>query len=233
MRLYQPFFRRALNFLCACTGFGCFRTKICRGIAPFALLLFLLITLYPCPLTAQNVYSKVIVNKQMKDTFSFATRWEYSPNVFKNEVTGEFESCCGDSITPKDTAHLFYTASCYTNVQGGYNIQYCYAKKQQGGLVLKLADGLPAYASDFLLYIRNDSFYFQPRTIYPLYYPGQKITYQITKQHLVLNTIHPRAGEVIMGYADLVFVEKVTLPGRGIKKHTFYVKGYIRTTLPR
>jgi len=194
---------------------------------------FLLVILCSGRSEAQQMYSKVTVNKHMKDTFSFASRWQYAPDVFKDEATGEFKSCCGDSITPKDTAHLFYTASCFTNVQGEYKIQYCYAEKKQGKLVLKLAGGLPAYAGEFLLHIRGDSFYFQPRTIYPLYYPGQKITYQITKQRLVLNTTHPAPGDVIMGYTDLVFVEKITLPGRGFKAHTYYVKGYIRTALPR
>jgi len=39
---------------------------------------------------AQTKYSKVSVDKQMQDTFSFAKRWDYSWEIFKDDSTGEF-----------------------------------------------------------------------------------------------------------------------------------------------
>ncbi len=76
---------------------------------------------------AQTIFSRVSVERKMKDTFSFAKQWDYSWEVFKDDSTGEFKRHDGQSITPADKAHLFYTANCLTNVQGGYNIQYCFA----------------------------------------------------------------------------------------------------------
>lgn len=165
----------------------------------------------------------------MKDTFSFASQWDYGDEVFKDEKTGKLTRCCGDTLKPEDTAHLFYTARCYTNVQGGYSISYCYASREKEDLVLKLEDGLPAYGSQFFFYVRGDSFYFQPKIIYPLYNPAQKVSYQVTKQALTLNTSNATPGDIIMGYVDAEFVEKITVPGRTTKRNTYYLKGYIRT----
>ena len=102
--------------------------------------------------------------------------------VYKDDSTGKFFTL-GD---PVDTTHLFFTANCSTNVQGGYEIRYCFADRIKDNIVLTFSDGLPAYASEYYSYITADSFYFRPRTIYPLKSHGEKISYQVTKQQLTL-----------------------------------------------
>lgn len=169
----------------------------------------------------------------MRDTFSFAKQWDYSWEVFKDDSTGEFTRNGGQAITPADTAHLFYTANCLTNFQGGYNIRYCFADQGKDFITLTFSDGLPAYASEFYLYIKGDSFYFKPTTTYPIRTPGQKISYKVTKQNLRLNNNNYKIGDTIIGYVDAEFIETVSVPKKGTKENKFYLKGYIRTTLKR
>ncbi len=109
---------------------------------------------------AQTKYSKVSVDRQMKDTFSFAKQWDYSWEVFKDDSTGEFTRNDDQSLTPADTAHLFYTANCFTNIQGGYDIRYCFADHNKGIITLTFSDGLPAYASEFYSLCQGRQFLF-------------------------------------------------------------------------
>ncbi|MEG4904754.1 MULTISPECIES: hypothetical protein [unclassified Microcoleus] len=180
-----------------------------------------------------KTFSKVLVDKHLKDTFSFAKNWDYSWEVFKDDSTGEFSKNDDEPITPADTAHLFFTANCSTNVQGGYDIRYCFANKTKDGLILIFSDGLPAYASEFYVHIQGDSFYFEPQTVYPALIPGQKTSYQVTKQRLMLNKSRYSLGDIIIGYVDMEFTETVSIPEKGTQKDTFYLRGYIRTGLKR
>jgi hypothetical protein len=181
---------------------------------------------------AQTKYSKFLVDRQMEDTFSFANNWDYSWEVFKDDSTGEFIKNCCEPLVPRDTAHLFYTANCLTNVQGGYDIRYCFATQSKGIITLKFLDGLPAYASEFYCYIKSDSFYFEPNTIYPVINLSEKISYQVTMQRLILSKSKYGSGDIIIGYVDAEFIETVSLK-KETQKHKFYLRGFIRTPLIR
>lgn len=182
---------------------------------------------------SQTKYAKVSVNRQMKDTFSFAKQWDYSWEIFKDDSTGEFTRSDDQPLMPADTVHLFYTANCFTNVQGGYSIRYCFSLQSKDVITLTFSDGLPAYASEFHFYIKSDSFYFKPKTVYPMYIPGQKISYRVTKQKLTLNKNMFEIDDTIIGYVDAEFIETVSVPKKGIKQNKFYLRGYIRTPLKR
>jgi hypothetical protein len=184
-------------------------------------------------LLAQAKYSKLSVDRQMKDTFAFAKQWDYSWEVFKDDSTGEFTRNDDQPVTTGDTAHLFYTANCLTNVQGGYNIRYCFADQSKEVIRLTFSDGLPAYASEFYFYLKDDSFYFKPKIIYPVRISGQKISYQVTKQKLTLNKNKYIIGDKIIGYVEAEFIEIVSVPNKGTEKRTFYLRGHIRTPLKR
>ena len=177
---------------------------------------------------AQTVYTPIKVDTTLKDTFSFATLWKYDWEVMK-DADGKFTRTDDRPITPADTLHYFYTANCTTNVQGGYNINYCQAQKQKQQLILTFSDGLPAYASTFRAYIRNNRFYFSPAIVYPLLIPGQHITYTVTKQNLTVSKSNYKSGDLLLGYIDVTFIEKVSVPGKLIQIHEYYFKGFIRT----
>lgn len=180
---------------------------------------------------AQAKYSKFSVDQKMKDTFSFAKQWDYSWEVFKDDSTGEFTRNNDQPLTPADTVHLFYTANCLTNVQGGYGIRYCFANKNKSIITLTFSDGLPAYASKFYFYIKGDSFCFKPKIMYPKRIAGQKVSYQVTKQKLILNNTIYKIGDQIIGYVDVEFIETLAMSKTATRQHKFFLRGYIRTPL--
>jgi len=92
-------------------------------------------------------------------------------------------------------------------------------------------DGLPAYASEFYVYIKSDSFYFQPKTTYPMYMPRQNISYHVTNQKLTLNKTSYLMSELILGFIDAEFIETISAPNKKTQSHTFYLKGFFKTPL--
>ena len=180
---------------------------------------------------AQTTFSKIAVDGKMKNKFSFTKKWAYSWDVFKDDRTGKFSKNDGQKIVRGDTAHLFFTANCQTNIQGGYTIKYCYANKNKDTITLVFSDGLPAYASEFYVYITGDSFACEPKTIYESFLPGHKITYEVLKQKLVLNKHRYAMNDIIKGYIDFEFIEIYSVPNEGIEKSSLYLRGYFKTPL--
>ena len=182
---------------------------------------------------AQKTYSPISVDTKMKDSFSFTKKWGYPWDVFKDNRTGKFSKNGGQKILRGDTAHLFFTANCYTNVQGGYNIKYCYANRNKDTITLVFSDGLPAYASEFYVYITRDSFTCEPKTMYESLLPGHKITNEVSKQKLVLNKPGYAINDIIKGYIDIEFIEIYSVPNKEPEKSNFYLRGYFKTPLKR
>ena len=94
-----------------------------------------------------------------------------------------------------------------------------------------MEDGRPAYASEFSVYIVGNRFYLEPKTIYPAHKRGQKITYTIEKQKLILNSSDFKPDDVLMGYIDAEFVEKTDIPGKPVYSNKLYIKGSFRTEI--
>src|ERR1700747_1575032 len=74
---------------------------------------------------------KIAIAEEPFYVFGFTKHWAYPWYITKDD-NGKFSSAEDVKITAKDTAHLFYTASCSTNVQGGYEIRYCAASRVDG-----------------------------------------------------------------------------------------------------
>lgn len=195
------------------------------------ILTFILILTSMFTVHSQCKYSKISIAPQMKDSFSFALKWDYSWDISKDEETGQFTKISEGPVLAEDTIHWYHTAHCTTNVQGGYELRYCYADKRRDTLVLTFADGLPAYASEFYFFINGDSFFFRPKTIYPSYIRDEEFSYEITKQVLTLNRNDPAPGNLIIGHLDVEFIERYSAPGKKNSERKFYLKGYLRTTL--
>lgn len=178
-------------------------------------------------LPAQPIRNKVVVDRQMKDTFTFTKQWAYYWMVMKDDA-GKFTKTDGEVLTPADTAHLYFTANCITNIQGGYAIRYCYAQKRGNTIKLLFADGSPAYGNEFYCYIKHDSFYFKPAVSYPLYIPGERINYRVTHQQLTVNKPAYAIGDTLIGYINVEFIETASAPGHATQKRKLYLKGYIK-----
>lgn len=179
-------------------------------------------------LFAQTKRTKIAVDRQMKDTFSFTNLWAYYWMVMKDD-NGRFTKTDGEPLTASDTAHLYYTANCVTNIQGGYSIRYCEAQKNKNGIRLVFTDGLPAYGSEFYCYLHRDSFYFKPSVSYPMFIPGERIEYAVTKQKLTIQKLVYALGDTLVGYINVEFVETASAPGHKAQKTKLYLKGYIKT----
>ena len=151
--------------------------------------------------------------------------------MFKDEETGAFTKADESPVTPADTAHLYFTADCETDVQGGYRVRYCYAQTYKNNMLLTFTDGLPAYASNFYIDIKNDSFTFRPMTIYPSWDPNEKIVSKISRQKLILDNKNYLPGDTIKGFIDAAFIEEVHTPGKPTRFFTYYFRGYFKTLL--
>jgi hypothetical protein len=179
---------------------------------------------------SQVPVASVKVDRQLQDTFSFTKKWDYDWDILKDD-NGKFYAADGRKIKDRDTVHLYFTANCSTNVQGGYLIRYCYADQTGDTMRLVFSDGLPAYASSFNLYIVRDTFYFKPVTIYPVNMNRQKFVYETSKQQLTLNKNNYRNGDRVMGTIDIEFMEKFTAPTAESSTRAYYLRGCFSTPL--
>lgn len=180
---------------------------------------------------AQTKYSKVTIDRNLKDTFSFEDQWDYPENIVKNESSGKLTRYDDKPLQRGDTTHLFFTANCKTNVQGGFAVRYCFATKNKETIILKFSDEQGDFASEFYAYIKGDSFFFRPETLYPMITRGEKISYRVTKQKLILNKDSYVTGDTIIGYIDCEFIETYSAPIRKTESHKIYLRGYVRTLI--
>jgi len=173
---------------------------------------------------------KVVVQAVPADSLAFTSGWGYHWYMIKQgDVT--FENTNGTKLKAEDTAHLYFTSHCETNVQGGYAVQYCYASIKKGVIKLNFLDGMPTYSSQYNVFIKGDSFYCKAKTVYPISSVGEKII-DITKQQtLVLDKQKYEVGDTLKGYINFTFRETSRAPGRKTYNYTYYFKGFFCTLL--
>jgi len=179
--------------------------------------------------TQPHITKTIVFKRATKDSFAFANNWDYPAGLIKDDG-GKFHKRTDREITKKDTSHLYFTAHCRTNVQGGYAIRYCYAKRKAGGIGLSFLDGEPAYASEINVFILEGKFTFTSKIIYPELSTGSKVIYKVTASKLFLYNKHYNASKEISGYIDAEFTETMLLKGK-IEKHQYYLKGYFKAPI--
>lgn len=178
-----------------------------------------------------KAYFPVMIGKTAKTNFSFIEKWAYPWYVIK-QAGDKFENTFGNKISKTDTLHLYFTANCKTNVQGGYTLKYCYAVKNKTGIIsLNFADGLPAYANEYHIYIQNNKYCFEPKLIYADVVAGQKKTYRIVKSKLIFNQEDYNTAKSLSGYIDTEFTETITEPTKKPLNNTYYFRGYFKTKI--
>jgi hypothetical protein len=182
----------------------------------------------------KNPFSKIVFDSLLIDSFTFHKNWDYPEGIYKDEVTGKFDSNYGDKITKKDTAHLFYTASCTTSVQGGYDLHYAYAYYTVDSfLLIRIEDGLPAYASHYDIIIKGDSFYCKPKTIYPMRVEGEKIYYKIIQQELKFKKAIRLQSKNNLAIFNIQFEEITKIPNKPKHINMHFLRGIIRTPIKK
>ncbi len=196
--------------------------------------IFLILIVLTCPFKTNGQAShkaKLSIDAAMVDTaFAFTSQWAYPWYVIK-EKDGTFSNNFNEKITAADTAHLFFTANCQTNVQGGYTVNYCNASTKSNKTTLHFTGGQPAYGGNFYVYIKGDSFYFKPTVAYTVTTYGEKSIFIINNQNLQLNKKNYTQGDTIMGYINCSFTQLTTIPGKRRQKQELYFKGYFCTVL--
>ncbi len=164
------------------------------------------------------------------DSLAFTNGWWYPWYTVKHQ-DGTFENTFGSELKAVDTAHLYFTSHCETNVQGGYEVRYCYASIKKGVIKLNFSDGAPAYGSEYHVFIKRDSFYCKAYTIYPISDGGEKITSLTKQQTLALDKQKYVPGDTLKGYINFTFRETSSAPGRRPYSHTYYFRGFFCTRL--
>lgn len=173
-------------------------------------------------------YAKIDIKAQPAGNFSFTKNWAYPWYIIKDEQTGTFTSNFNEPVKKEDTAHLFFTANCNTNVQGTYHIRYCTAEKIEDTVMLTFSDGMPAYASNFYIKIIHGQCSFTPQLVFP---GSQAVTkgYTVKKQQLILNKTNYSYNDLLMGYLNMEFV----LQEKKKSQKTYYLRGYFKTLVSK
>ena len=173
-------------------------------------------------------YYPIIIKKEPNKAFSFTKKWDYPSDVTKDDK-GRWEKADGDTIKKQDTAHLYFTANCKTNVQGGYRIRYCKIVKTAQNIILTFSDGLPAYASSFVVSIKKQKFTFEPDIIYPVVKRGVSSVYKVVQCKLTLYEQNYFTSKMLSGYIDADFSEKVSSTKTDrLNKYNF--RGYFKVS---
>ena len=156
-------------------------------------------TCYFQPIFGQAIYkAKFGVDTTMRDTFAFTKHWAYPEGIWKDE--SGFHNLTDEKITPKDTVHIYFTASAKDKRSPNDSVRYCYATKKAGTIKLMFDGELPGYFVEHTVYIKGDSFFVKPSFSYEITTGGEQMTYPIQQQQLTLNKKRYRLGDTIIGY---------------------------------
>jgi hypothetical protein len=174
--------------------------------------------------------TQIIVDKDFADTLTFDSGWDY-PWYIVHDKSGHFENTLGNSISQSDTVHLFHSANCTTNHQGEHQIRYCVASMLHDTLRLVFMPELPAYASSMTIWINKNVFWSNFQAVYPMKIIGEKLSWNIVKQKLIINDSNYENGDLVKGYVEIAFTEtNISLNEKPISQD-FYFKGYFKTQL--
>ncbi|BAU52186.1 hypothetical protein [Mucilaginibacter gotjawali] len=182
-----------------------------------------------CSASGQHLfYPVMVIKKAPEGAFSFTKKWSYPEGVIKYE-NGKFEKTDGEKLEAADTAHLYFTANCKTNIQGGYTIKYCSATRKRRNISLNFSGGMPAYANEFHLALKNNTFNFDPRVVYPELIMDEKIIYKVTGCKLIIYQKNYAVANNISGYIKARFTEIIQNSKKGTQTNKYYFEGYFKT----
>jgi hypothetical protein len=177
----------------------------------------------------KQMISPAMIDTNFVDTLTFNEKWDYPWYiVYEN---GVFENTFGETIEKSDTAHLFYTANCWTNHQGEHQIRYCQARYFNDTITLFFMPELPAYASSLTVSIVKNDFWCDFTAVYPESRINQKLTRTITNQKLILNYAFYKPGDMVKGYVEVTFTETSIVPNEMPVSQSCYFKGFFKTQL--
>jgi hypothetical protein len=178
-----------------------------------------------------QIVSVAIVDPTLDSDFFRAKDGSYPFYIVEHE-DGHLENTLGGEVSKEEATKIEHTAKCVSSHQGEHLMSFCDAQQLDGGgLLLEVAGGLPAYASALTLQIGKDKslkcmFYAR----YPMFTPGEKLTWKITKKTFKMTSDSFKAGERLLGWLSVEFEETCTIDGKVTSK-SHKIEGYVKPVI--
>jgi len=174
--------------------------------------------------------SVAIVDPTLDSDFFRSKDASYPFYIVEHE-DGHLENTLGGKVSKKDATKIEHTAKCLSSHQGEHLMSFCHAEQSDGGLLLEVAGGLPAYASALTLQIGKDKNLkcrFAAR--YPMIIPGEKLTWTITKKTFKMRSDNFKAGERLLGWLSVEFEETCAI-GDKVTSRSHKIEGYVKPVI--
>ena len=179
-----------------------------------------------------QIVSVAIVDPTLYSDF-FRTKDGSYPFHIVEHKDGHLENTLGGEVSKEEATKIEHTAKCVSTHQGEHLMSFCDAQQFDGGLLLEVAGGLPAYASALTLQIGKDKSLkcrFDAR--YPMVIPGEKLTWKITKKTFKMKSDSFKAGERMLGWLSVEFEETCKIDGKVTSK-SHKIEGYVKPVISK
>lgn len=179
-----------------------------------------------------QIASIAIVVLSLDSNFFRSKDGSYPFPIIEHE-DGHLENTLGDEISPEEAIKTEHTAKCLSNHQGEHLMSFCDAEQFEGGLLLKVTGGLPAYASSLTLRIDKDkNLKCRFAAVYPMSVPGEKLTWTITKKTFKMKSDNFSAGVRLLGWLSVEFEETCLIDGKTTSKSR-KIEGYVKPVIQK
>lgn len=183
-----------------------------------------------CPLNPNcddPITAVAIVEPTLDSAFFRSKEGSYPFHIIEHD-DGHLENTLGGKVRAEDAVKIQHTAKCVSSHQGEHLMSFCSAESFEGGLLLKVTGGLPAYASSLTVRIGKDKdlkcgFV----ATYPMRIPGEKLTWKITRKTFKMTSDHFKAGVRLLGWLSVEFEETCTI-GDKTTSRSHKIEGYVK-----
>lgn len=182
------------------------------------------------PVCVDRTVAAAIVEPTLDSGFFRAKDASYPAHIIEHE-DGHLENTLGGEVSKEDTTRIEHTAKCVSTHQGEHPMSFCDARPFDGGLLLEVAGGLPAYASALTLWIGKDrTLKCRFNAVYPRSVPGEKLSWTITKKSFKMIRADCKPGERLLGWLSVEFVETLTLNGK-VTSTKHRIEGFVKPVI--
>jgi hypothetical protein len=181
----------------------------------------------PEPKCVDHVVAKALIEPKLDSDFFRSKESSYPFHIIEHE-DGHLENTMGGKVSRKEATKIEHTAKCSSSHQGEHLMSYCDAQQSDGGLLLFVTGGLPAYASTLTLKIdkeNNLKCWFE--AVYPMTIPGEKLDWKITNKKFRMKSDDFKGGVRLLGWLSVEFEETCTIDGK-VTRHTHKIEGYVK-----
>ena len=209
-------------------------TLVLLGACTFTLGEELALKVAPEPQCEDLHETEATIDPKLDSAFFTATVKSYPWHVI-DHGEGRLEDTIDGIIDPEDRIQIEHTADCISDHQGKHTMDFCDASIDGETTILRIWDGLPAYASSLTLKIAADlgvdcSF----EASYPS--PTHGLGWRITRKTVRLQNRNAKAGELLYGWLSVEFEERSERDGKIVwtpHKIEGHFKPLMRKAAPR